>query len=586
MIRPRSNKNGDVAPLNLLLSGSTQNRVARPESSMGVEVYSDHALRGLRACHPSARCKLDGEQGEVMQFVDLVGPQAHIVEINPVDGALGARLLAAGCARYLAVANSARRRDAVCDKHPALAGRVTVAARSGAVRQNNAEVLILGGPSALHVGTFRSVRHARHVAFPLSLTPHFGLSLQLALLQCALGRFALPRIVSIDGSRSGQKLLVLRVRRPRPHSGARRFIPHALGVEGFLRRLQSSNVRHAVLRWFETLPRLAAGEDVDLLVDDADLKRVRALLDAGPGVQPLDLYSATGLPGADYRKMPYFPPYLADELLERAVDFRGLCKVPSPREHFLSLAYHVLYHKGLDSGLLRRGESRPQRVGRDHDYTAILGNLAERLGIDVSITLEDLDEYLDSQGWRPPQDMLVRLAKRNAWIRTLLTPAAYERYDNGLAVFLIREEATRRGGVAKAVRWLEKESFRILDVHHFDARLSNLVARSTRGGNWGQGPWCNSGGKPIAAIVVYDPNPIRPSRRRKKRQPQVANARLFCKDALRDYFNEGFPKEQHCNVVHSSDNGRESMDYLRIIMPEKIEQVLARIESVKLARAA
>ncbi|MCI0333073.1 MAG: hypothetical protein L0228_07610 [Planctomycetes bacterium] len=521
-----------------------------------------------------------------MQFVDLVGASSRIIEINPVDGALGSRLVAAGCARYLAVANSPRRRDAISDKHPALAGRVTVAGRTGAVRQNNAEVLILNGQSSLHMATFRSVRHARFVAIPLSLTPHFGLALQLGLLQCALGRFALPRIVSIDGSRNAAKLLVFRVRRQRPHSGARRFIPHALGVEGFLRKLQAGKVRHAVLRWFEALPRLAAGEDVDLLVDDADLERVRALLDAGPGVQPVDLYSVTGLPGADYGKMTYFPPYLADELLERAVDLRGLCKVPSPREHFLSLAYHVLYHKGLDSGLARRGENRPQRVCPDHDYTAILGKLAARIGIDVPITLEDLDECLDSQGWRPPQDMLVRLAKRNAWIRTLLTPAANERHDNGLAVFLIREEATRRGGVEKAVRWLEKEGFRILDVHHFDARLSNLIARSTRGGNWGQGPWCNSGGKPIAAIVVYDPNPIRPSRRRKKRQPQVANARLFCKDALRDYFNEGFPKEQHCNVVHSSDNGRESMDYLRIIMPEKIDQVLAGIESVKLARAA
>ena len=47
---------------------------------------------------------------------------------------------------------------------------------------------------------------------------------------------------------------------------------------------------------------------------------VRAILDEGPGIQPVDLYSVTGLPGADFRSMPYFPPYLADELLDRAVD--------------------------------------------------------------------------------------------------------------------------------------------------------------------------------------------------------------------------------------------------------------------------
>jgi hypothetical protein len=521
-----------------------------------------------------------------MLFAELVGTESRVIEINPVDGTLGSRLVAAGCANFLAVAKNEKRREVIADANPTIESRVAVGNSSKVVRQNNAEVLILSGWSSLNVLTFRSCRHAKYVAFPLGLTPHCGLALQFAVLQILLGRFALPRIVSIDATKRGRLLVVFRVRYPRPHSGARRHIPHFLGVEGFFRRLQAMGARHTVLRWFEQLPQLAKGEDVDLLVDDADLERVRALLDLGPGFQPIDLYSVTGLPGADYGKMTYYPPYLAEELLDRAVDLRGLCKVPSPREHFLSLAYHVLYHKGLDSGLKRRGESRAQRVCRDHDYTEILGELARRIGADIPITLEDLDEYLDSQGWRPPHDMLVRLGKRNAWVRWLVHRAPSDEFDNGLAVFLIRDAARARGGVDKATTWLAKQGFRILLVHHFDERLTNRVARAIRGGNWGQGPWCNSGGKPIAAIVVYDPNPIRPNRRRKKRQPHVANARLFCKDALRDYFNEGVAKEQHCNIVHSSDNGRESMDYLRIIMPERIDEVLAGIDAVKVARAA
>ncbi len=82
------------------------------------------------------------------------------------------------------------------------------------------------------------------------------------------------------------------------------------------------------------------------------------MLDDGPGIQPVDVYSATGLPGADFRAMPYFPPYLADELLDRAVIHRGLCRVPAPREHFLSLAYHALYHKGGDSGIPSANDQR------------------------------------------------------------------------------------------------------------------------------------------------------------------------------------------------------------------------------------
>ena len=98
-----------------------------------------------------------------------------------------------------------------------------------------------------------------------------------------------------------------------------------------------------------------------------------------------------------------------------------------------------------------------------------------------------------------------------------------------------------------------------------------------RGGNWGRGPWPISGGPPVAAIVAYDPAPIAPTRKQKKRFPFIANARLLCKEQLRDAFNDGFAKDQHCNVVHSSDNGREAMDYLRIIMPaQPIPRPLAR----------
>ena len=74
--------------------------------------------------------------------------------------------------------------------------------------------------------------------------------------------------------------------------------------------------------------------------------------------------------------------------------------------------------------------------------------------------------------------------------------------------------------------------------------------------------------------------------REKKRFPFIANARLLCKEQLRDAFNEGFPKEQHCNVIHSSDNGREAMDYLRIIMPDTVGHALDDAASTPLSRAA
>ena len=85
----------------------------------------------------------------------------------------------------------------------------------------------------------------------------------------------------------------------------------------------------------------------------------------------------------------------------------------------------------------------------------------------------------------------------------------------------------------------------------------------------------------MAAIVVYDPVPLAVTRAQRRRFPFLANGRLLCKEQIRDAFNDGVPEEQHCNVVHSSDNGREALDYLRIVAPDAVETITAAIEPVR-----
>jgi hypothetical protein len=280
---------------------------------------------------------------------------------------------------------------------------------------------------------------------------------------------------------------------------------------------------------------------------------------------------------------------VAEQLLGRAVVRGGLCSVPAAREYFLSLAYHALYHKGFDSGIPASGKKESQRTRAGHDYEQILRRLAVGLGlgVNVAITLEGLDAYLDAQGWRPPHDMLIRLSRRNRWVRSLLRRREeHASADDRIAVFLVREEALRRGGVERAAQLIGEQGFEIRAIRTFDEHCVAALARSLRGGNWGRGPWPISGGPPVAAIVAYDPAPIAPTRKQKKRFPFIANARLLCKEQLRDAFNKGFPKDQHCNVIHSSDNGREALDYLRIIAPDGVGELLAGALSRPAARAA
>ncbi|MET0429416.1 MAG: hypothetical protein ABW026_13070, partial [Microvirga sp.] len=86
-----------------------------------------------------------------------------------------------------------------------------------------------------------------------------------------------------------------------PRPSPRRYVPASLGVEGFLRALRDRGTRYVVLRWFEALPRVEPGEDIDILVADADLAGLADLLDDEDGIIPCDIYTATGMPGTAYR---------------------------------------------------------------------------------------------------------------------------------------------------------------------------------------------------------------------------------------------------------------------------------------------
>ena len=209
------------------------------------------------------------------------------------------------------------------------------------------------------------------------------------------------------------------LRRP-PPAGPRRYVPADLSVTDLFAELRRRNVRYVVLRWFENLPEVEQGEDLDMLVADEDLPLLTGLLTGGKDGIPCDIYTVSGLRGTAYKRMAYYPPDLARSILEQAVLHPSGCKVPSPQHHFLSLAYHALYHKGPKSGL-RSGLPGVRPVSApEHDYAATLAGLALAAGLEpasVTMGMEVLDECLNRSGWRPDTKTLASLAASNSWIR-------------------------------------------------------------------------------------------------------------------------------------------------------------------------
>ena len=347
-------------------------------------------------------------------------------------------------------------------------------------------------------------------------------------------------------------------------TGPRRYLAPQTRLDDLFRELNRRGVRYAVLRWFQDLPAVEPGEDIDLLVADEDLEQLETLLRPRPlrwDSQAFDVYSVSGLPGTAFTTaVSYYPPHFARELLDAAVLLRDLYRVPDPLHHFRSLAYHALYHKGYACGL--PSEDRPDQVlaNPDHDYLTILNDVAQQAGQPPVRTLEGLDAALADTGLRPPLDTLERLAPHNRWIsdRFLTGRPGVDPVWSGLAVFVLREAAA--DDVDLAVDELEKHGFEILQVRPLTAAERRAAALRIRGGNWARGPWPVSGGDPAVFVVGYDVSP-----KRDGGQPHVNLRIQGAKAEARSRLLRDVPVAERYNPVHSSDSPGQALDYLEIV---------------------
>jgi hypothetical protein len=521
------------------------------------------------------------------------------IEIGTHDADVANGLRSDGFRKYLGVCTSSRRAAELQAEYPELAHQLTFSSRRKLVLNNNAEVLVLSGRRAPYVWSYRSVRHARWVAWPLSLNPLSWVALAGCLWHLLNKRYSWPRLVSLGGAGGrAKRLFVARVRRRKTcRRSCLHFIPHAPGLGGMFRELDWRGVRYAVLRWFEKLPEIEPSEDVDLLVDDDSIEQVIESLASLPGIQPCDLYSPSGLARSAYCGTPYYPFSVAQRILDGAVRHNDVCRVPNPWDYFHSLAYHAVYHKGTKSNLARGNTGLTEKTKSQHDFTGILGRMAEELKIDVEISLAGLHRYLQETGWGPPPEMLARLAvadRRSEWLKMLANELPPYVQDQGLAVFVLRQEAVRRGFQEQIVDMIGQNGFEVLAVRELDDDEVAHVAARTRGGNWiDEGPFDRPGGDPAATVIAYDHQPIPPNRKQRRRFPNRTNARLFVKESIRDAIVAQLPRGESFNALHSSDHAAEAWHLIEELAPDLLETIRARISQMhaqaqlgRLSRAA
>jgi hypothetical protein len=518
----------------------------------------------------------------IVDLCAIIGPERRVIEIDAESDAIGHALLSAGWKRYLRLRRTNGQVAANAPSDDELDQRTQPYHSVEQIRANNAEVLIFSGRSGRYLSKVSLYNHAEFVLW----APDISLSAVRDMLGVArkvangriefLGRTSLP--VAAGRTRS---FLVGRVKHRKART-ARRYLSPVVGIERFFGELQRSQTRYAALRWFENLPEVQPGEDIDLLVADEHVESVLSLLDAEPGTIPFDVYSVSGLPGTEYRSMAYYPPHLARQVVLGAVLHRDRFRVPTKEHHFLTLAYHAVYHKAEGSGLPHGQTGSMPAAAGEHDYASVLRAIANELGIRPELSLEGLEGFLAGEGWRPPLDTLNRLAEPSAWLRSRVGRVREEitghlnrwpgLQHDGFTVFFLREKAVDHGLVHEAFRAIE-QSFAVLHTLVLDDERKQRVFSMVRGGNWNQGPWPASGGAPAVMIVALDLMPMAPSEELRAIHPTLTNSRVRRKEEIRNQLNGRLAADERCNLVHSSDSGREAAHYLSIAAPELLDKI-------------
>ena len=356
---------------------------------------------------------------------------------------------------------------------------------------------------------------------------------------------------------------------------ARRYIRKDMVVEDFFSELKKRKLNYVVLRWFEKLPNVPKGEDIDLLIADKDVNKLADLCEVfNNGNQALDIYSVSGLPRSNYRNIPYYPPRLATEILETKDWQDDLYAVPNHRYHFLSLAYHSIFHKGKRSGLTFLSEG--EKSESDHDYATVLARIGKKAKLEIQgLDFESLYEFLKSIGWIPELDTFRILAREDPWLRRILSNSTSDVLgDKGeLMVFVVRQWAIENNKLDLILDLLERKRIDIIECKFLEREEVDSVKNAVRGGKWDAGPYPVSGGDPAAIVVAFDYAPVPATLATQTVYPFVRNEHILVKHHIRDYINREQYIGFHVNCLHSADDETEAWHYIESALPRDLEKI-------------
>ncbi len=354
-------------------------------------------------------------------------------------------------------------------------------------------------------------------------------------------------------------------------------LPQAVGIPAFLEWLRAERIAYVVLRFFERLPELhrEAG-DLDILVSDEDKSKVEQFLSERANLARDDagdvrvgIHSVSGEAGM----LPYYPPTLARKILDGAVDGPAQSRIPNPKDTLCSFMYHALYHgkkgyaSGIPSTLNKHTDAHPE-----NDYFGAIAQMAKQLNVTPGETMEDMDDFLAEEGWRPKLDTLAKMAETNAWVSDRFFNATNtENNANGLAVFVLREWVLERGLVEEVLAHVKRQGYIIIRSKTLDEEEKKRATEQLRGGTWGSDAEGNTDGwMPAYVMVVVDTKCARMP------ATYATGFELFRIRTLKELLRKRFDTDG-LSSMHSTDNTHESWEYIEVCFPDEYETIRAEV---------
>ncbi|MCB9811684.1 hypothetical protein H6783_02125 [Candidatus Nomurabacteria bacterium] len=446
---------------------------------------------------------------------------------------------------------------------------------STAASLTTADVCLLDG-SALKVLAVRYPSDAHYILARLTVRSSWFLGLPGLLRRLLLGRVRLGGIVSIRDTRGRRSYWLVIHRTKKMVKTPPLLLPKSVGIQTFLEWLRSEEIQYVVPRFYESLPELHRDNgDLDLLIADEDVIRVETYLlnlsneltgTSADSVQ-IGMHAITSNKG-----VPYYPPPLARRIIANAIDGPAGSRIPEAHDALNALVYHALYHhKGYATNIPSNLGGRPEHPP-ENDYGGIIKRKAAELGVDVGSTMEDMDEYMASIGWRPKRDTLAKIAEKNMWVRDRFFSET-NAGSSGLAVFVVKELALERGLLPDIVHHLKENGLTVIESTVLSEEQKRRATDDIRGGNWAGPDGSTAGLLPAAIIVAVDPQCA---------QLPAAYANEYERVRVKkrkEKVRKAFDQAGEASLVHSADNTVEAWDYIEVCFPEKRSALEAKAET-------